>query len=148
MGFNPSFGSLNRIEYVKQVITIDPLGSIDLDDGFSFSSDEINYYLDIHIADPVSYFDFSNPLMIQIFKEFITRINTCYIPNSKGSNHAIHLLPEHVVKYVSLLETNEEFTNRRALTFHFTINKVTNVISYQLQYTKLSYGKNVCTYTP
>ena len=33
----------HRIIYNDQVITIDPLGSIDLDDGFSFSFDD-NYY--------------------------------------------------------------------------------------------------------
>lgn len=135
---NPLIGSANRHEYTNQVITIDPLGAVDLDDGFTFSSDESNYYLDIHIADPISFFDFSNPIMIEIFKEFINRISTCYIPDSKGSNHAIHLLPEHIVKHVSLLETTEEIPKRRAVSFLFTIDKQTNAISYQLQYTYLS----------
>lgn len=136
--FDPSIGSTNRYEYTKQVITIDPLGSVDLDDGFTFNSDESNYYLDIHIADPLSYFDFSNPIMTEIFKEFINRINTCYIPDSKGSNHAIHLLPEHIVKHVSLLETTQEIPKRRAVSFLFTINKETNSVTFQLKYTNLS----------
>lgn len=140
IGFDPTYDYLieNRINYQNQVITIDPLGSIDLDDGFSFRSDESNYYLDIHIADPTSYFNFSNPLMIKIFIEFINRINTCYIPNSKGSNQPIHLLPEQIIKYISLLETTREIPTRRAITFLFIINKKTNEISYQVQYTLLS----------
>ncbi len=139
MGFNHEHNTeYVRTEYGRQVITIDPLGSVDLDDGFSFRSDENEYYLDIHIADPISYFDFSNPIMIQIFKEFIKRINTCYIPNSKGSGLPIHLLPENVVKHVSLLETTEEIPTRRALSFLFTINKEINLVTYRVEYTNLT----------
>ncbi len=142
MGFNPEHdviqGYSSRLEYNRQVITVDPLGSVDLDDGFSFRSDEEYYYLDIHIADPISYFDFSNPIMIEIFKEFINRINTCYIPNTKGSNLPIHLLPENVVKYVSLLETTDEIKTRRAVSFLFIINKEINFLTYQVKYTELT----------
>lgn len=138
MGFDPTYDLKNRSIYTNEVITIDPVGSIDLDDGFSFNSDESNYYLDIHIADPISYFNFKNPLMIQIFIELVTRVNTCYIPNSKGSNLPIHLLPENIVKYISLLETTKEIPKRRAITFFFIINKFSNEISYNVKYTLLS----------
>jgi len=138
MGFDPTYDLKDRLNYTNEVITIDPEGSIDLDDGFSFSSDKSNYYLDIHIADPISYFNFKNPLMIQIFIELIKRVNTCYIPNSKGSNQPVHLLPEHVVNYISLLETTKEISKRRAITFLFTINKFSNEISYKVEYTLLS----------
>ena len=53
--FDPDFDLVinhkktERIEYNHPVITIDPVGSIDLDDGFTFRVDEQNYYLDIHI---------------------------------------------------------------------------------------------------
>ncbi len=141
-----------RIEYNKQVITIDPLGSIDLDDGFSFDSDELNYYLDIHISDPTSYFDFTKESMEKIFTEFVNRINTCYIPNSKGSNKPIHLLPENVVEHVSLIQTNEKIKFRRAISFCFKINKVNgqngqdglvNQIEWKVIFTNLSNIKNM-----
>ncbi len=131
-----------RIEYHNQVITIDPLGSIDLDDGFSFNSDDLNYYLDIHISDPVSYFDFTKESMGKIFNEFVNRINTCYIPNSSGSNKPIHLLPENVVQYISLLEPNEKIRSRRAISFCFKINKETNQVDYSIIFTNLTNIKN------
>jgi len=127
-----------RIEYQHQVTTIDPIGSVDLDDGYTFRFDSKYYYLDIHIADPVSYFDFSKPKMIEIFDEFINRINTCYIPNTKGSSHAIHLLPDFVVKYISLLEPTEEIKFRRAISFCFRFDRETNDVEFKLSHTKLS----------
>jgi ribonuclease R len=132
----------NRVGYNKQVITIDPLGSIDLDDGFSFDSDDFNYYLDIHISDPVSYFDFENSSMVKIFDEFVNRINTCYIPNSSGSNKPVHLLPENVVEYISLLEPNEKIRVRRAISFCFKINKETNQVDWSIIFTNLTNIKN------
>jgi exoribonuclease R len=141
--FNPEFdlaklNNINREIYTDQVITIDPLGSIDLDDGYSFKFDSEYYYLDIHIADPVSYFDFTKEPMIKIFDEFVNRINTCYIPDSKGSNHAIHLLPDFIVKYVSLLGLNEEINYRRAVSFCFKINKSNGDINFHLKHTNLN----------
>lgn len=148
--FNPDFDLvLNhknsiRNEYNEQVITIDPVGSIDLDDGFTFRFDEQNYYLDIHIADPVSYFDLTKESMREIFMEFINRINTCYIPNTSGSNKPVHLLPEFVVNYVSLLEINESssYNFRRAISFCFQINKISKEIKFDLIFTKLTNIKN------
>ncbi len=141
--FNINFDLTNNLferkEYYKQVITIDPFGSVDLDDGFSFDHDQLNYYLDIHIADPVSYFDFTNEYMVKIFNELINRINTCYIPNSKGSNKPTHLLPEHFVQIVSLLENNK---TTRAISFCFEINKLTKEIKFNLQFTNLHNIKN------
>lgn len=132
----------NRVGSNKQVITIDPFGSIDLDDGFSFDSDDFNYYLDIHISDPVSYFDFENSSMVKIFDEFVNRINTCYIPNSSGSNKPVHLLPENVVEYISLLEPNEKIRVRRAISFCFKINKETNQVDWSIIFTNLTNIKN------
>lgn len=135
---------IERFNYSNQVITIDPVGSVDLDDGFSFSWDEINYYLDIHIADPISWFDLSNPIFVPILKELYTRIQTCYI----GTNPT-HLLPESFVKIVSLLEINQNspINSRRAITFSFAIPKEpssNNMGSFELKFTNLT---NIVNYT-
>ena len=63
----------NRIIYTDEVITIDPYGSRDLDDGFTlhYNKDANIFNLDIHIADPVSFFDFSNQNIYDIISEFI-----------------------------------------------------------------------------
>lgn len=131
--------AINRCNYEKQVITIDPINSIDLDDGFSFSSDDINYYLDIHIADPVSLFNPNNAVLIDIFNELFIRLQTCYI-----GNYPIHLLPDKIVKFVSLLELNldMEIKFRRAMSFCFKINKNTMNIDFELKFTKLTNIKN------
>lgn len=141
---------ISRSNYLNQVITIDPYGSVDLDDGFSFNWDDSYYYLDIHIADPISWFDLSNPTFIPILKELYTRVQTCYV----GTNPT-HLLPETFVNMVSLLEINSNSTtkSRRAITFCFTVSK--NVIDpdnpiansnpiklFELKFTDLTNIKN------
>jgi hypothetical protein len=133
-----------RIEYLNEVITIDPIGSIDLDDGFSFNYDNIYYYLDIHIADPVSWFDFSNPIMIQIFEELQKRLQSCYIVQTTQINPT-HLLPHKIVELISLLEINSDSTikYRRAISFCFKISKQTKKIdNFELKFTKISNIKN------
>lgn len=135
--FNPEYDIVQRVDYYRQVITIDPLGSVDLDDGYSLWVDESKIYLDIHIADPVSFFDFTKPEMNQIFEEFLQRINTCYIPNTKGSGMPIHLLPESIVKYVSLLELKEEINYRRGMSFCFKFSFEYILLDFEIKHTKL-----------
>jgi len=133
-----------RTEYTQQVITIDPLGSIDLDDGFSFNYNEEYWNLDIHIADPISLFDFTNPLFIRIFKELETRLQSCYISQSTKTEPT-HLLPPNVVNLVSLLEIKSDspIQSRRAISFCFQISKRTNSIeSFNITHTNLSNIKN------
>lgn len=145
----------NRINYNNQVITIDPLDSIDLDDGFSFSFDNKNYFLDIHIADPVSLFDLGNPIWINILKELFTRLQTCYI----GTNPT-HLLPEKIIQLVSLLgynsslgldassklgsriETNTNNYSHRAISFCFKLQKYKSSIDFNLKFSNLTNIKN------
>lgn len=122
-----------RIQYPHKVITIDPNGSVDLDDGFSFSYNNDFWNLDIHIADPVSWFNFSNPKFNQIFKELLVRLQSCYITqsnnqesnNQKSNNQEptpTHLLPTNIVNLVSLLESSNPDTtikSKEQLLFNF-----------------------------
>ena len=139
---------INRQIYNNQVITIDPKESVDLDDGFYFNMDNEFYYLDIHIADPISYFDFNQESMIKIFNEFITRVNTCYIPlinqeiyNKNGN--PIHLLPNNIVDKITLLindkidKDNNEHNYKRSLSFKFKINKETKNVEFDIIPVKL-----------
>jgi len=130
----------SRNDYLHQVITIDPDNSIDLDDGFTLLSDDLFDYLDIHIADPVSYFNFNDENMIKIFDELSKRKNTCYIPNK--DNKIIHLLPEFMINKISLLENINEGDYKRAITFRFKISKSNNDIDFNIIYTKLFNIKN------
>jgi hypothetical protein len=157
---------LERVLYTDQVITIDPPNSIDLDDGFSFRSDPNFYWLDIHIADPVSWFDLSNPICKNIFREIYTRQQSCYIgaPNLDWkSNKPTHLLPPKVVQIISLLELELDLNDnqteqekqekqelkqnqvrtRRAISFCFKISKQTKSIEhFELKFTSLTNIKN------
>ena len=143
-----------RTLYTNQVITIDPFGSLDLDDGFSFSSDSNYYWLDIHIADPVSWLDLSNPICIDILKELNNRLQSCYIGLNTSEQLKLselselselsklsklfelskptHLLPTKVVKVISLLELelndSNKIKSRRAVSFCFKISKQTKLI--------------------
>jgi hypothetical protein len=140
--------SNDREIYNNQVITIDPKESVDLDDGFYFNMDNEFYYLDIHIADPVSYFDFNQESMIKIFNEFITRVNTCYIPlineeNNDKFGDPIHLLPNHIVDKITLLinkinKDDKKSNYKRSLCFKFKINKETKHIEFDIISVKLT----------
>ena len=145
---------INRVLYSNQVITIDPINSIDLDDGFSFNSDSLHYWLDIHIADPVSWFDLTNPVCKEIFKEIYTRQQSCYISQLNVDSHGnpinkpTHLLPPKVVQIISLLELNNfgnqnQTKSRRAISFCFKISKQTKSLEhFELKFTNLTNIKN------
>lgn len=141
---------LTRTEYTNLVITIDPDKSIDLDDGFSFVSHELFYQLDIHIADPVSWFDFSNSKFKHIFDEITNRLQSCYISKTDRPEHPnkpTHLLPSNIVNLVSLLEIKSDspVKSRRALSFCFKISKDTKqIVDFELKPTKLI---NIVNYT-
>lgn len=138
---------IERVEYLNQVITIDPTGSVDLDDGFSFRSSELFYYLDIHIADPVSWFDLTEPKFIQIFNELNKRLQTCYISKYSNPTYPTHLLPPNIVNIVSLLDPskNSKINSRRALSFCFKISKKSKQIEeFELKPTCI---KNISNYS-
>ena len=126
--------------YKEPVITIDPIGSIDLDDGFSLKFTKDIIYLDIHIADPTSYFDLTNLNTWKIIEELASRISTCYIPLN---NKIKHLLPEIAINGISLLDQSTLIgDNKRAITFSFKINSQTNQIDFIIKKTLLSHIEN------
>jgi hypothetical protein len=133
LNFSYDIHQAHRQKYVRPVITIDPDSSTDLDDGFSIeiNGDEIN--LDIHIADPTSYFDFENPNTLIILKEISKRFSTCYIPLEGKIKH---LIPEsekfNLLKHCTLIGSF-----KRALTFSFSINTLNNQINFQIKPTVL-----------
>ena len=125
-----------RSIYRDQVITIDPKFSTDLDDGFTITEDDINYIIDIHIADPTSYFDFKNPITSEFIDELKKRLCTCYIPFENKINH---LLPENFMKCVTLISDGSD---KRAITFRTILNKNDNTYSIEIFSTILQNIKN------
>jgi hypothetical protein len=120
----PDKYSFYRINYINPVFVIDPPDSTDHDDGFSLSSDDINYYLDIHIADPTAFIDLNHHSSIPFLNELLKRLNTCYIPHY--SNYSLNfLLPKKLLQLSSL-----SGSNKPAITFKFIINKSSNNFSF------------------
>ncbi len=128
----------NRSIYNNQVITIDPKFSVDLDDGFTITEDNNNYIIDIHIADPTSYFDFKNPIITEFINELKKRLCTCYIPFENKINH---LLPENFMKCVTLISDD---CDKRAITFGTILNKNDNTYNVEIFSSLL---KNIKNYT-
>ena len=129
-----------RETFKERVITIDPIGSIDLDDGFSLKFTDDIIYLDIHIADPTSYFDLSNLNTWKIIEELGSRISTCYIPLN---NKIKHLLPEISINGINLLEQSTLIgDNKRAITFSFKINSHTKQVEFTIRKTLLTHIEN------
>lgn len=122
---------IKRQQYTNQVITIDPEKSIDLDDGFSIMNDNLYYYLDIHIADPVSWFNFENEKFKIIFSEIKKRLQTCYISLTSKPDNPTHLLSSNIINQISLLKVNNDskIKSRRAISFCFKICKQTKLIT-------------------
>lgn len=131
----------NREIYLNEVITVDPKGSVDLDDGFSLLFENNKIYLDIHIADPMSYFNFNKDNTWLIIEELSRRISTCYIPLK---NKIRHLLPEIKINNINLLELSTLIgENKRAITFCFTIDIQKNQVDLKIKKTILKKIKNI-----
>jgi hypothetical protein len=134
--FNYQYDIVKEREiYLNDVTTIDPLGSVDLDDGFSLSFNKNIINLDIHISDPTSYFDLNQENTWLIMEELSKRLSTCYIPlNDKIK----HLLPEINIDEQNLLNlTTLIGENKRAISFCFVINLETNNVDFKIKYTIL-----------
>lgn len=134
--FNFDYDITDKRElYSNKVITIDPVGSVDLDDGFSLIFEEKIINLDIHISDPMSYFDFNKENTWLIISELSKRLSTCYIPLN---NKIKHLLPEINIGDKNILEQATLIgKNKRAISFCFTINLETENIDFTIKKTIL-----------
>lgn len=126
--------AVDRKIYDKLVITVDPSGATDLDDGFTFYQDDEFFNLDIHIADPVSYFVQDSEFSSIVLEEICKRVSTCYIDES------CHLLPESFVNNVSFLLKDNSY--KRSMSFIFKINKTTLKVDFSIKLLKLVNIKN------
>jgi exoribonuclease R len=128
--------AIYREKYDKKVITVDPIGSIDLDDGFTIDDNDTFYNLDIHIADPVSYFLPNSEFTNLIIDEISKRVSTCYVEDS------CHLFPISFVNIVSFLTKTVE-TEKRSMSFIFNINKNTLKVNLQIKLLTLTNIENL-----
>jgi ribonuclease R len=100
-----------------QVFSIDPEGSLDIDDAFHYKNLENgNYEIGIHIACPIKFFE--NNL-----KDILNRVSTVYLPHRK-----YNMFPNNYAdNYASLLEGEKRFALSLIITFDNNLN-ITNEI--------------------
>jgi len=111
-----------------KVFSIDPEGSIDIDDAFHFKCDN-QIEVGIHIASPNVFFEDN---LIDV----LNRVSTVYIPDKK-----YNMLPNcYADDYISLLEKK----NRHALSLILTIGNDNQIIGYEIKRTIV---KNIKNYT-
>jgi len=96
------------------VYSIDPEGCEDADDAFSVYTERDLLYLAIHIADPTEFIRLHSDLWVSI----VQRTTTKYLSNRKP----IHMIPDQVLKMVSLQGENEM---KRTISVITEINKDT-----------------------
>ena len=113
-----------------EVFSIDPEGSVDIDDAFHFKkiNDNDNFYeVGIHIASPYVFFK-------DDLKYILDRVSTVYIPGKK-----YNMLPNcYADNYISLLEGQ----NRYAISLIIKINIDNNDITYDIKETIVKNTKN------
>ncbi len=102
---------LNNVIPEYNVFSIDPKGSLDIDDAFHYSEiDDITFEFGIHIASPYQFFKNN-------IRDILERVSTVYLPNKK-----YNMLPNiYADNLISLLEKQ----NRYALSIILQINKIT-----------------------
>ena len=110
---NPSFDLnddiIKRIQFDKNVWIVDPDGCQDADDAFSVFMEEGQLKVAIHIADPTKMVGFKS----QLWENISRQSETIYFVDE-----AKHLLPDDLVKHVTLNEPG----NRFAITIIIDIN--------------------------
>jgi exoribonuclease R len=106
---------LQSEEHDYEIFSIDPLGSLDIDDAFHFKVFDTYYEVGIHIAYPAKFFE--DQLL-----NILDRVSTIYFPNKK-----YNLLPNiYSDNYISLLENKKRYSLSVILHFEKNNNNIIN----------------------
>ena len=121
----PSYKMKKKIEEEEgevdfEVFSIDPFGSKDIDDAFSFQETETHYEIGVHIANPSVFFDLTE--WKNILEE---RVCTVYMPHRR-----CNMLPNEISEnYASLIEGKR----RRAITVMYQIRKSDHYVEFEIE---------------
>lgn len=124
-----------KLDYIDFTVSIDPDGSIDIDDAIGIKKiTDTCYSIYIHIADPTSYIYENSELDIEIQK----RAESVYL-----QKHTYHMLPEILAQQFSLRQD----TISRAFTVELVLllkedNTEANIISANIYKTLIKVDKN------
>lgn len=128
--------NISKIDY--KVFSIDPEGSLDIDDALHIVQTESGYQLGIHIADVTYYLDafkkYNIDLGTKLEEGISKRLSTIYAPHKK-----INMLPDIFADNIcSLLEGK----NRRAVSLIIEYDIELNMISHNIKRTIVKNTKN------
>lgn len=125
-----SYNIEDRRDIDYEIISIDPVGSKDFDDAFSFIEHAEHYTFSIYIANVALWMD-----ALELWDSFSQRISTIYLPDRKRP-----MLPTILSDTLCSLQ---EGHSRFAFTLDITINKATmEVVKTQLSNTVIRVTKN------
>jgi exoribonuclease R len=114
----------------RDIVTIDPVGSKDFDDGFGIIDNGKGYILSIYIANVAIWLDF-----LGLWKSFSRRISTIYLPDRR--------LPMLPTVLSDVLCSLQEDCSRFALALDIYINTDYTIERYELNNTVISVSKNL-----
>ena len=134
----------DRVLVDDYIITLDSKDAYEIDDGLSIKRlKNGNYLLGVHIASPLSYFEYSS----EVIKEAINRSNTIYFDKKvkidyKKETNIIPMMPlNYTLNYMSLNKNNYVF----AKSFYFELDNEANVVSQNYFKSIIKANKN-CTF--
>ena len=112
--YTPPLLNSNKNLYDANIISIDPIGCVDIDDAISLIQKEY-IELGIHIADPTSFIELNSDLG----KELTNRIESVYLEKTN------HMIPESLGNYISLKKG--EIKHAYSLIIKFNTNDITQI---------------------
>lgn len=129
------------LTYISNIISIDPEGSLDIDDALHYEIIDNKIMLGIHIADPTSYIEKNSEFDL----ELQNRSSSLYF-----QKETIHMLPEEFsTNIISLREKHKKRAYSLLITFEtININDIENLIkenkySYEFIKTTIIINKNL-----
>jgi exoribonuclease R len=122
----------NRTHINKHIVSIDPIGCVDIDDAIHIELHDNYYEVGIHIADVSSYIEQESDLD----RELQTRAETIYLPNQ-----VVHMLPTELSTEIYTLKKDKL---SRAFSVIFKIsNETYNVIDVQFVKSLITVKENL-----
>jgi ribonuclease R len=114
----------------KTIISIDPKGSLDIDDALSYEFIDNTHIIGIHIADVSFWFS-----KINLYKYVKDKFFTIYCPNKK-----FNIFPNVLSDHLFSLKAKQD---RLALSLFIHLDKNYNIINYNIQKSIINVNKNM-----
>jgi len=138
------FSDNNNLNYLSNyedfthlnVYSIDPDGCEDVDDAFSFYTENNKKYIVIHIADPTAFINTNSDFIQKLINNAFTRY--------PSNNKPIHLMPNNILHQSSLHLTENDDYIKNALSIFIEFDDDNNLIfnNSSIHFTKIKINPN------